>query len=693
MTAAEPETADAFSPAATRVAWAVQIAGNPSSAELIAAAAGLSLGEALDGLDELAGRTPPDDQPRRDLGEGSVRPAHLVLARADGPSPEPAWIRAAHVRAAAHLNAVGAPFQEQAPHLMESAVPGDNAAARVLIEAADAELAASPNRAEAWAARAAALLPHGDPAALRATSVRAAALAALGRAAEARELLATTLTPRSDETDRVAAAVECARHDRLQGRRLDASHLLTTELGRTDRTENRAVLELELAKTRLGERDFAEAGRWAFRALADSADRVVKAGALGLLALTGLFTGDTAHLGDHAAHAAELMDGALDTEVDGRSDTVAWVGWAELFLGLPEDAVRHFTRARRTPHATARPGRAHQLAEAALGLACAHAWSGRLDEAWRTALDAHRLAQLTGSAELSALSAARLSQIAGIRGDATEANRAAKESRALLDNSDGWWPSITRVVLAQASPEHHDPAAAHAELLTAAGGPGLPALPCSMHPYWYERLTDANLAMKNMDTARRYAGLAERSTVHLTLPAWSAYAHLARARLRLAESTHPEAPASAEAADDALRAARTFAAVRLRLPEARSRLVAGVALSEAGRLSEARAELATARDLFRRCGAKPLHERAVAELRRLGARLPRPRSGGLPEPTPREAEVAALVAQGLTNLEIAARLRLSVKTVETHLSRVFAKLGVRGRVQLVEVLADRTAAG
>jgi DNA-binding CsgD family transcriptional regulator len=50
--------------------------------------------------------------------------------------------------------------------------------------------------------------------------------------------------------------------------------------------------------------------------------------------------------------------------------------------------------------------------------------------------------------------------------------------------------------------------------------------------------------------------------------------------------------------------------------------------------------------------------------------------------TPREADVAALVAKGSTNAEIARRLNLSLATVKTHLTRIYTKLGVRSRTQL-----------
>ncbi|HEX5297961.1 MAG TPA: response regulator transcription factor [Streptosporangiaceae bacterium] len=61
----------------------------------------------------------------------------------------------------------------------------------------------------------------------------------------------------------------------------------------------------------------------------------------------------------------------------------------------------------------------------------------------------------------------------------------------------------------------------------------------------------------------------------------------------------------------------------------------------------------------------------------------RPPRGALEQLTVREREVLALIATGLSNTEIAARLIISVPTAKTHVSRILAKLGARDRAQLV----------
>jgi DNA-binding NarL/FixJ family response regulator len=78
---------------------------------------------------------------------------------------------------------------------------------------------------------------------------------------------------------------------------------------------------------------------------------------------------------------------------------------------------------------------------------------------------------------------------------------------------------------------------------------------------------------------------------------------------------------------------------------------------------------------------------AAATLRASTAATPAPESSSPAQPpdglTQREAEILALIAQGLTNPEIAARLFLSNHTVKTHISRIFAKTGSRDRVAAI----------
>jgi DNA-binding CsgD family transcriptional regulator len=110
----------------------------------------------------------------------------------------------------------------------------------------------------------------------------------------------------------------------------------------------------------------------------------------------------------------------------------------------------------------------------------------------------------------------------------------------------------------------------------------------------------------------------------------------------------------------------------------------GRLLRRAGRRTSAVSMLTTARERFAGLGAAPYVERCVGELSASGIRCAktpetRPRSVGL---TPQEGAVARLVAQGLTNREVAAQLVVSLNTIEYHLKNVYSKLGITSRSQL-----------
>ena len=88
-----------------------------------------------------------------------------------------------------------------------------------------------------------------------------------------------------------------------------------------------------------------------------------------------------------------------------------------------------------------------------------------------------------------------------------------------------------------------------------------------------------------------------------------------------------------------------------------------------------------------RMGARPIADRTRRLLRRLGARLgPRPRTPG--QLSSRETEIARLVAEGLSNPEIADRLFISERTVTTHLQHVYQRLGVGSRTGLTRYVLE-----
>jgi len=157
----------------------------------------------------------------------------------------------------------------------------------------------------------------------------------------------------------------------------------------------------------------------------------------------------------------------------------------------------------------------------------------------------------------------------------------------------------------------------------------------------------------------------------------SVAARLARARGRLQAATNdlPGARRSFESALDALEG------LPLRVDRARTTFAFGQALRRAGKRREADALISTARDEYATLGATTYVERCDRELKAGGVHAVR--TDRAPDDlTPQEQAVTDLVVRGLSNREVAAQLFLSPKTVQYHLTRVFAKLGVRSRTEL-----------
>ena len=119
-----------------------------------------------------------------------------------------------------------------------------------------------------------------------------------------------------------------------------------------------------------------------------------------------------------------------------------------------------------------------------------------------------------------------------------------------------------------------------------------------------------------------------------------------------------------------------------RLEAAKSFGALGRALRLARQPSAARQPLRRAVELAAACGAVPVEERARAELHAAGGR-PRPTAlAGTGSLTASERRVAARASEGATNRDIAQELFITLKTVETHLSSVYRKLGIRSRHEL-----------
>jgi DNA-binding CsgD family transcriptional regulator len=140
---------------------------------------------------------------------------------------------------------------------------------------------------------------------------------------------------------------------------------------------------------------------------------------------------------------------------------------------------------------------------------------------------------------------------------------------------------------------------------------------------------------------------------------------------------------------DLQEAVALLAASPLRLEHAHSLVDLGAALRRAGRRADCRQPLSTGLELAERCGAEPLARLARQELGASGARISRHRAGD--ELTPSERRIVDMAAEGMSNPQIAQALFVTIKTVESHLSHAYLKLGVKSRHQLGKALKTARA--
>jgi DNA-binding CsgD family transcriptional regulator len=120
--------------------------------------------------------------------------------------------------------------------------------------------------------------------------------------------------------------------------------------------------------------------------------------------------------------------------------------------------------------------------------------------------------------------------------------------------------------------------------------------------------------------------------------------------------------------------------------QAHATVAEGALRRRQGRRSAAREELREGLDLATRCGAHALAARAREELGASGARMWREAISGPASLTPSERRIARMAAAGESNRSIARALFVTEKTVESHLTAAYAKLGIRSRRELADSL-------
>ena len=447
---------------------------------------------------------------------------------------------------------------------------------------------------------------------------------------------------------------------------------------------------LELAVDSLFACDFAASRARAVQACGvaeELGDRGLVLAVTGVLALASYAMGDTTDAGASLDKAAALLDEVTDDHLAARLDAAYYVGWAEHWMERFDGAIRHLQRGIAVSRAT---GQGHLLVPMMLGACMALSMRGSLAEAGELAEAAVDASRLSASAQVLSWSLWGRSGVALAIGDLATAIAAGQESVAVARTPDSSLISATNgSVLAPALLEAGQAEQCRAALLAVVSAPDTPVVPAARCAC-YALLTHAELALGLTASAREWSLRAEAAANGLGLHAITGLALRARAAVLFADGQ------ARSAAKVALAAAELAEGTGARIEAARSRIVAGQALARSGEREAAVSQLEQAAAELAACGARRSYDQAVSELRRLGGRVRRPRSTGPGAPHPgslteREREVAELVVAGKTNRAIGRALHISEKTVESHLSRIFAKLGVSSRTAMAGILVRHRA--
>ena len=196
-------------------------------------------------------------------------------------------------------------------------------------------------------------------------------------------------------------------------------------------------------------------------------------------------------------------------------------------------------------------------------------------------------------------------------------------------------------------------------------------------------LIEAALRLEDFDRAEELTTRLRRQSTDLGHRLGLAWATAAEALVARVKLQAPDAAARLLAAADALDA------VPYVFHGARARRNAAQVLAADGDAKGAERELRRAHEVFARLGAEFELRGVRSQLRSLGLRLPpRTSSTGSAALTGRELEIARAVARRLTNKQIGASLEISARTVSTHLSNIFEKLGVDSRGALADAVRE-----
>jgi predicted ATPase/DNA-binding CsgD family transcriptional regulator len=669
---------------------AAAVLGESFEPELVSSVAERSLAFTLGALDQLVAA----DIIRATTTPGRFRFRHPIVRRAVYDGIPSGWRLAAHARAGAALITARAPPSTAAHHVERSAMRGDELAVAVLVEAARGAASRAPLGAGRWLLAALRLLP-AEASPERRTGLLTEAATALASGGAYNEALAAleeslALVPADQVEARADVTAKIAYVKRRSGRPFYSRPVLEHALESLPASNSKASadLRLELAMHSLWHEEFAALTDLAeplLRLAREQADLAMVALSAALCSL-GSPGPHVASARGRLAEAEEAFAALTDEQLAGRIYVSFYLALAELRLERAEDALRHANRGLEVGRLT---GQGVTVTPWLAITSRATLLKGRVADATRLGHDAMDTQRLLANdwRSIWALEAAALS--AFWAGDGDGALSSAREMATRAERTYPFLSGPATVQLAGAEYAADDAASACARLSALDAEPTRRALDRNAGHGW-ELLIRSQLALGRTDDALKTAADASSRAQAAGLPQQIA-------TVRCAESAALLASESPDRAAELLEEAVMLAdAAGNPLLSARGRALAGLAFIGCGDQARGIGELTDAERTLFACGARREADAAARELRRLGQKIPRRtrpagRPSGLAALSRRENEIAAEVASGKTNREVAAALFLSEKTVGNHLTRIFEKLDVHSRAALATLVGREAA--
>jgi DNA-binding CsgD family transcriptional regulator len=368
------------------------------------------------------------------------------------------------------------------------------------------------------------------------------------------------------------------------------------------------------------------------------------------------------------ARAAALADDSADPL------TLLHACWAAGFAGDVVQAARLAGRGEQLARARGAMG---PLTAILMSRATWEVRAARFSAAETAATEALALARETSQVGLAAIALALLARVDAVRGREAECRQRASEALAIAQaRSEAQPESAAEVALADLDLAMGRPADA-LERLKSVFTQGHAAYRYAVIDDLIECAVRAGRADDALEPLGEWQQFARRSGVPI------GDVVLARASALLA------GPEDADARFGA--ALEAHARVPWPFVHARTELAYGEFLRRVRRKADARTQLRSALERFEALGAAPWAERAAGELRATGETARKRDASTIDQLTPQELQIARLAAEGARNRDIAGRLFLSPKTVEYHLRKIFQKLEIGSRVELIKLVSSGEA--